>query len=303
MAPERTIEPVSEDSLFIVFGAGGRVGQQLLPLLVNSGVAVLAVARENKPASHSLDVSWIQVDVADPSKGPTNLRALARLAGAHERTVLIDLLLKRTTVPAMRTSIAAATAYIVQLRDRLAAQGQRSSLTAGSTTAVLAPWAYQTPYGLAKRRQLQAYVAAGMNGTVLLLPSLTCDEGERARQPGFMWTYGGAAARIADAAHRMPTALTLAVPAIDPLCTRFPGGSTTEGMHSLRTLVPLHIDCWIRHRDSPQAHRDASHARLAVTPAWLRREVDHHALPPALLRRLNRSLGLPIRWVPAGQED
>lgn len=46
-------------------------------------------------------------------------------------------------------------------------------------------------------------------------------------------------------------------------------------------------------RDSPAAHRRASHERLALLPVHIRARVDHHGAPDQLLRPFERLLHMP----------
>lgn len=99
----------------------------------------------------------------------------------------------------MHNSIAAATAYNLHLRDRLADTERPCSLVAANTTAALAPWLYQTHYGLAKRRQLASYVDSGITGIAFLLPSLVDTHAYATTRDRLTWIYQEAAQHVATA--------------------------------------------------------------------------------------------------------
>lgn len=241
----------------------------------------------------------MQVDVTDCAGWPRSLCALVDIGGVSQRVVLVDLLLNRATVTAMRSSIAAVTAYIRRLRDRLVASDQTCSLVAASTTAVLAPWLYQTPYGLAKRRQLARYANSGITGTAFLLPSLIDTRADADPGDGPVLTYREAAERLASAALSLPTAMhgrafRLVIPGTPTRWGASENHPPCRVRHVATRLVSAQAGALLHRRDSPQAHREASHYRLALTPSWLRRHIDHHYTPPILVRRLSRSLNAPL---------
>lgn len=296
---------MTADILVIVFGAGGRLGTRLLPLLAAEPVTVLAVARKNKPSIRPRGVHWVEVDVTNPDEWPRSLGALTGITGVNRHVVVVDLLLKRTTVTAMRTSIVAITSYILRLRDRLAYADQSSSLVAASTTATLAPWLYQTPYGLAKRRQLTRYTTFGISGTAFLLPSLTETEADTATRLGLSWTYNEAARRLAtdimrqsSSAHGRNRAFRLVVPGPPALHTAVNRHAQPANFRlAARRLLRAHLSLVVGQMDSPYQHREASHYRLALTPTCVRQHLDHHHAPPVLVRRLKRSLAVPVEIV------
>ena len=208
------------DTLVIVFGAGGRLGRALLPILAAGPWVVVAVARNEKPPDPPSTVHWIQIDVTEVSLWERSLRVFCGMAEIHDRVIIVDLLLDKSSVAAMRWSLTAGTAYIARLRSRLTAVNRPSSLVLASTTAVLAPWLYQTPYGLAKRRQLRRYASAIMAGQALLLPQLVNGEADpQTASARLMWTYADAATRVlrAVAAERRtePAGLRLMTPRVD----------------------------------------------------------------------------------------
>lgn len=182
MAPKRDM---TRDALVIVFGAGGRLGTRLLPFLTVEPITVLGIVRQDKSARWPRRMHWMNIDITNSQKWPRSLSALASIADLHERVVCVDLLLHRATVAAMRNSIAAVTAYILLLRDRLADADRPCSLVTANTTAALAPWLYQTPHGLVKHRQLARYAASGITGTAFLLPALV----DTAARNDLTWTW------------------------------------------------------------------------------------------------------------------
>lgn len=286
---------MTTETLVIVFGAGGRLGARLLPRLTIKPISVLGIARQNKPVTWPSGMHWMQVDVTNPDEWPRSLGALVGIAGVHQRVIVVDLLLRRATVAAMRDSIAAITGYVLRLRDRLAAADLSCSLIAASTTAVLAPWLYQTPYGLAKRRQLARYAASGVPGAAFLLPSLAETPKEASAKPGVVWTYDQAAEQLALTIGSQATSpdrrlFRLMIP---PVPARLPGRSDKHGdlARVLAKSIHTHTRLIVDQRDSPYAHREASHHRIALTPRRLRRQIDHHDIPPHLVRRFARRLG------------
>ncbi len=283
------------DTLVIVFGAGGRLGRALLPILAAGPWVVVAVARKEKPRDPPPTVHWIQIDVTEVDLWERSLHVFCGMASIHDRVIIVDLLLDKTSVAAMRWSLTAGTAYIAHLRSRLATVNRPSSLVLASTTAVLAPWLYQTPYGLAKRRQLSHYAAAGMTGQAILLPQLANGEaGSPTTSARLEWTHADAAARLLQAASAArttaPTGLRLVAPQVDrSLC----GAAATPRLLRLRAVaqvLELHVASWTNERHSPLAHRLASRGRLELTPGWLRRRVDHHLVPWRLVRLLGRKV-------------
>ncbi|MGH3800522.1 MAG: hypothetical protein ACRDTD_10390 [Pseudonocardiaceae bacterium] len=289
---------MTRDVLVIVFGAGGRLGTRLLPLLAAEPVTVLGIARQGKHPRWPRRMHWPQVDVTNPEEWPHSLNALAHIAGVHERVVCVDLLLNRATVTAMRNSIAAVTTYILCLRDRLAEADRACSLVAASTTAVLAPWLYQTPYGLAKRRQLARYAASGITGIALLQPSPVDPHANAAARNELTFTYHEAAQHVATAVTAHAAAVhrrdfRIAVPGTPKRGVLRENRQAAHVLRAMKRLAPAHVDLILNRRDSPQAHREASHHRLALTPTLLRNHVDHHHAPQFLVNQLSRSLNTP----------
>jgi hypothetical protein len=276
-----------KDTLVIVFGAGGRVGQALLPILASGPWDVVGVARKEKPAVRPPNVHWIQVDVTDTQHWERSLRVFCGMADIYRQVIVVDLLLDRSTVSAMRRSLAAVTAYVTRLRSWLGAVERPCSLVLASTSAVLAPWPYQTPYGRAKRNQLIAYRAARYVGSAVLLPSLVDDEYVTAAQ---------LIERTIGLTRRgTPTRLELVATQGKGRLDQQARSNASTPHHWVADAAASHLRSWLTQRDSPHAHRLASHARLALTPQWLRYRVDHHVMPANLLHKLARRLDVSIR--------
>lgn len=283
-------------ALIIVFGATGRLGLVLLPVLASGPWTVVAVARDRKPADRPQSVHWIQIDVTEVDLWERSLRVFCGMADIHEHVIIVDLLLDKTTVTAMRRSLATGAAYIARLRARLAQVPRSTSLILASTTAVLSPWLYQTPYGLAKRRQLQHYVSAGMSGCALILPRLVDrpqNDSAGATSSSHL-SYATAAMRIMQAVAvewvTPSRALVLLPPDRIRQVRRLRMASRPCRIRAVWQVVVLNLTSWTTSRDSPQAHRLASHGRLELTPWPLRQRIDHHLVPAGLVRRLARHL-------------
>lgn len=295
MGELRLVTYQHQDTLVIVFGAGGRLGRVLLPILAAGPWVVVAVVRKEKPPDPPPTVHWIQIDVTEVNLWERSLRVFCGMAEIHDRVIIVDLLLDKASVTTMRRSLATGTAYIARLRSRLAAVSRPSSLVLASTTAVLAPWLYQTPYGLAKRRQVRRYASASMAGQALLLPQLVDGEADpRTTSARLVWTYADAAARVlravADERKAGSARLRLVAPQVDrPLCREATAHRSLRLRAALQVLA-LHVASWTSQRNSPLAHRLASRGRLELTPGWLRRRVDHHLVPARLVRLLGWQL-------------
>lgn len=285
------------DTLVIVLGASGRVGQALLPRLADASRDVVAVNRRNRPAA-AATARWVRMDTTQADRWEHSLDELCAMAKDRTQVIIVDLVLDKASVATMRSSLASVTAYALRLRARLAAVNRPSSLVLASTTAVLAPWPYQTPYGLAKRRQLRRYAAESMTGEVLLLPQLVSGQSAAGPSPAALtWTYAHAATRleqaVADVGNTTFSGLRLVTPARaqvaeqEGTCARL-----AAGLRTLGRVVALHVLILTIQRNSPLAHRLASRGRLELTPRWLRRRVDHHLVPERLVRRLRRTAGL-----------
>jgi hypothetical protein len=292
----RTVTYQSEDTLVIVFGAGGRLGQAMLPILAAESWVVVGVAREKKPPNLPPTMHWIQIDVTEVDLWEQSLRVFCGMASIYKQVIVIDLLLDKATVTTMRRSLTAGSAYISELRSRLATADRPSSLVLASTTAVLSPWLYQTPYGLAKRRQLAQYSSTGMAGRAILLPSLVHVYNEASTAPArLVLTYNAAAVRMVRAATSArtapPTTLCLVAQGVD---CGFGAPVDVPRVRAAVRVAKLHLASWTTQRDSPQAHRLASNGRLLLTPQPLRQRVDHHVLPSSLLHQVARRLGVEV---------
>lgn len=292
-----------QDTLIIVFGAGGRLGRALLAMLASGPWVVVAVARREKLAFPTTNVHWVQIDVTETGVWERSLRVFCGAAARYDSVIIVDLLLDKTTVTAMRRSLTAGTAYIARLHSRLADADCLGSLVLASTTAVLAPRLYQTPYGIAKRQQLVQYVSSGLPGRALLLPSLVdAEPGRPTTSDRLVWTYTEAATRVVQAVTSArttkPTTLRLIAPRVDSSSRVTARVSRPYDLSALAQVVNLHVVSWTTQRDSPHAHRLASRGRLELTPRWLRHRVDHHIVPAGLLRQLARKLGTEIEKQP-----
>ncbi|MGK5496741.1 hypothetical protein [Streptomyces sp. URMC 125] len=207
---------------------------------------------------------------------------------------MVDLLLDRSTVTAIRRTIGAAASFTCLLGERLSGSGRRLSLVAASSTAVLAPWFLQTPYGTAKRRQLRRYASSGLPGAVLLLPRLAASANDT-RETGLTWTFDQAAHQVAEAVrrrHGTDRTLTVYVPEAATASARQP---TRETLGDIREALRWGTRRILTQPESPHVHRQASHALLALVPPVLRGRVDHHGAPTNLVRSLARSSGIHVR--------
>jgi putative NADH-flavin reductase len=160
-----------ESAAVIVLGAAGRLGRELLPLLADGSHTTVGVVRDRKPDLTRPDLHWMQVNVTERELWQRSLLALSGIASMYDRTVVVDLVLDRTTVSSMRRSITDATDYVHELIGVIEERGSTPLLVAASTTAILAPQLYQTPYGLAKRNQVEVYAALPA-AQIMLLPVL-----------------------------------------------------------------------------------------------------------------------------------
>lgn len=267
-------------TLAIVFGASGRLGRALLPQLAASKLVVLAVSRVPVPAA---GVRWMQVDVTNSQHRARAFPVLQELASIHQAVVLLDLVLDRRSVRAMRRSIEASTSYVIRLGRHLTAEGCSVRYVLASTTAALAPWLLQTPYGLAKRRQLSAYLGEARPTSAVLLPSLSSSPGSRA------WCYERAA-------HRLVLQTELAAEPSRLVVPTDCGRAETRGSPWLRGAVAQLASLSWR-RNDPLAHRLASHARLRLVPAPWRPLIDHHLAPEPLVQRIAHQRGAAVKRV------
>ncbi|WFF08880.1 hypothetical protein O7622_10145 [Micromonospora sp. WMMD1076] len=187
----------------------------------------------------------------------------------------------------MRRSIRGATEGVLHLRAEFRAAGQETTLIAASTTAVLAPGLYQTPYGLAKRKQVVTYARSGVTGTALLLPQL----GQRSRttsKPQPPWSFERAAQALLTAVSAAPlNGFTVRVPA-------FVADVESSHTDTSGSTLRAHLHSLVLDRDSMLAHRAAARSRLGWTPERLRFRLDHHRAPAELVRRFANRYHLAV---------
>lgn len=272
--------------LVVVLGASGRLGGELLPHLIDEtdqSAVVVGVSR-SKPNTLPRGIRWQLFDLADGHYVDLATRALSGMSTVCADVVVVDAVLDKSSVWAMRRSIAATAPFVELLASRAAVHGRPVSVVLASTTAVLAPWLYQTPYGLAKRRQLAQYGRASLSGSAFLLPSLVREDPAVGQ-----WTFATAAKLIAEAVVAdSPEKLSLVVPPrkqADHTDWR-PGAA-------LRSAPALLVERAWRNADCPHTHRASSHALLSATPPWFRNRVDHHSAPDALVRSFAQRYGVP----------
>ncbi|MFP8884627.1 NAD-dependent epimerase/dehydratase family protein [Streptomyces mangrovi] len=289
--PVRAGDPAPR--LLVVLGAGGRLGQVLLPRLTGTSDLTVGIGR-TRPVHTPPGAHWHVLDVTDRQEADLAARSLVDVSRACEEVVVVDLLLDRSTVTAMRRTIRAAAGFTCLLGERLSGSGRRLSLVAASSTAVLAPRFLQTPYGTAKRRQLRRYASSGLPGAVLLLPRLTATA-NGTRETGLTWTFDQAADQLAEAVrrrHGTDRTFTVHVPEEATALVRQP---TRKALGDIGEALRWGTRRLITQRESPYVHRQASHALLALAPTVLRRRIDHHGAPTNLVRGLARSSGVHVR--------
>ncbi|TGN81308.1 hypothetical protein E5083_01950 [Streptomyces bauhiniae] len=257
---------------FVVLGGAGRVGGHLLPLLASSTGVLVTLSRRPRSTDR---VTWL---TADLTVRPSALQAVADLVGHATHVTVVDLVLDRGSVTAMRRSIAASTAFSIALHRRLGRTGTASRLVVAGTTAALAPYGLRTPYGIAKHHQGRRYSREHPLDLVLL-PQLSAG-GER--------TFAQAARALADVIATSPAARRLWV-LRPPAAPAVPRVSPTR----LPQALAMSVAARTTHRSDPGAFRRASHAWLDQLPQPARVRLDHHHAPPLLLWRFARCLGLP----------
>ncbi|WJK34712.1 hypothetical protein [Solwaraspora sp. WMMA2065] len=272
----------SMSPLLVLLGASGRLGRAIAPLAVAAGFTVVAVARSRPADQASADAHWILADLTVAEHRARVAVTTAILAASRGRVCVVDSVLDRSGVQSMRRSVHGATETVLHLRDQLLASGREITLIAASTTAVLAPGLYQTPYGLAKRRQVVRYARSGIPGMALLLPQLTPQPVDEPT-PRPVWPFDQAAQKIVAAAATTPVRpdLAMLVPVVpDPAINAEASLISVAGSTILAHLRSLLLD-----RDSMQAHRAAARGRLRLWPRRIRLRVDHHVAPRELVRR------------------
>lgn len=277
--------------LVVVFGAHGRLGQALLRELPTVDLTTLAVTREPKVTIARSAVHWVQIDVTEPYRWQRGVRTMCEVASTHLEIILFDLILDRRSVSTMRRSIASSTKYVLALGGQLASGDRCVRYVLASSTAALAPLPFQTPYGLAKRRQLTTYLAEAAPVAAALLPSLV-PRPSPADSAGSSWCFRRAASLLAEQASVPAGRSVLLVPNehedVDAQTTSSWWGG---GM--------AHLACLSWRRDDPLAHRQASHARLRLVPLRWRFLVDHHGAPESLVRKVAGRHHVAVERVPA----
>lgn len=266
----------------VVLGASGRLGRPLVSLLSAAGIDTIAVTR-SPCTRQSSAIGWITGELSDRGDQARVVTAVSERFGGSARVVVVDLVLDRSGVDGMRRSVQASTDTVLRLRDRLRECAAQPHLIAASTTAVLAPGLYQTPYGLAKRRQVITYARAGIPGMALLLPVLRQAAADAAPQPWPGWSFDHAANELRSAVEVAPdstfTVFTVKVPSL--------GGVAADGQTNppIPAVLRAHLQCLLTDRNNLHAHRRAARFRLGLSPPQLRRRVDHHHAPAELIRR------------------
>ncbi|MGH3519390.1 MAG: hypothetical protein ACRDQ7_18630 [Haloechinothrix sp.] len=245
----------------------------------------------------------VGADVTDPSSRKRLVETLQAAIGTNRRVVLVDAVLDRSSVAAMRASLAGAAETVATAAHRLAAIGYDVRIVAASTTAVLAPLPYQTPYGRAKLRQLHRYAAADAPVCAWLLPmlrdTLRADPWRPWRLgclPRIVWPYQRAAAALVQECFSGQCDPELRVEApTDPASC--PAGACREGACRVASaaaaglaVAPLNLARFTGWRGSPAAQRYASYSLLQLTPRRARLRLDHHLAPPQRVSRLTRRL-------------
>ena len=260
----------------VILGASGRLGRRLLPLFAAAGYATISVGRA-AAVTRPEGSQWITADLTNPEDRRRVAVRVGTRIKPNAQVCIVDAVLGRCGVEAMRQSIQGATDTVLLLARLLAPTAAKVTVLAASTTAVLAPGLYQTPYGLAKKRQVITYTRAGLAGAALLLPVLGEDVTIEAPK----------VTSFDDAAHRLVATapgngFTIYVPDLAPA----PAGSHGPACPSLaRSVVLAHVRSLLVNRDSMWAHREAARGRLRLSPQRLRHRIDHHQAPPELLRR------------------
>jgi len=265
----------------VVLGASGRLGRRLLPAFASAGFDAIAVARA-APGGPPGSSRSITADLTDPDERARLATTVATWTEGRDRVYIADVVLDRRGVEAMRRSVVAVTDTVLRLHDRLARRTASVGLVAASTTAVLAPDLYQTPYGLAKRGQVLAYARSGLGGGALLLPALneTGNAAHGGAGPWHVWSFECAADRLVPAA--LDSAFTIRVP---DLTQQVRLGLPSRRTHGVGEVLRAHVRSLLTDRNSMHAHREAARGRLGVSPDRIRRRVDHHLAPAHLIRR------------------
>lgn len=274
-------------SCILAFGASGRLGQALIRALAAADATLVAIVRTSLTPPCAAVFRWIETDVCDEDRWKTTQGTLCRLVSGHDNIIIVDLILDRRSVSAMRTSIGASVRRLRRLGELLSGDRHNVRYVLAGTTAATAPWPFQTPYGAAKRRQVASYLREQQDPVdVVLLPKLT----DAARTAPPAWSYEDAAEVLTRSIHECPSEHRLLTPAPQGTQHRAAAPGWRRG-----TVAQISSVLW--HRDSPTAHRTASHARLALVPARWRPLIDHHVAPEKLMRRFACRYQLSTRRV------
>lgn len=269
----------------VILGASGRLGRRLVPSFAAAGFDTIGVARTWAQVGRPVPNRWVIGDLTTPEE---RLRVAATIAGCiaeDGQLCVVDVVLDRRSVDAMRHSLQGVTDAVLELRERLRSRTRGMMLIAGSTTAVLAPSLYQTPYGLAKRRQVITYAHSGMAGAAVLLPALSEQVGMDTSSPRRqVWSFDRAALRLVAAASGAASGRGFAIHVPD-LAPAQAAGNRAAPTVSAGAIALAHLQSLVTDRGSMQAHRDAARGRLRLLPKRLRRRIDHHMAPAELVSR------------------
>lgn len=267
----------------VILGASGRLGRRLVPSF--AGFDTIGVARTPAHVGQPGPNRWIIGDLTIPEERSRVAATVAGCIAEDGQLCVVDVVLDRRSVKAMQYSLRGVTDAVLELRERLGSRSRGMMLIAGSTTAVLAPSLYQTPYGLAKRRQVVTYAHSGMAGSALLLPMLSEQAGMDTASPlRQVWSFDQAALRLAAAASGAVSGGGFAVHVPDLVPAQAVGDRAAPTL-SGGAIVLAHLQSLATNRGSMQAHRDAARGRLRLSPTRLRRRIDHHTAPAELVSR------------------
>lgn len=293
---------MTDELAYIVLGGAGRLGRSLLPKLHAQGCHVIGVSRTRPGEAAERGAGWVCADLTETRRWPQVQDSLRRLLGDQREVVIVDLVLDRASVTSMRQSITAATRFVVGTRRMLADEGLTVRVLAASTTAALAPRGLRTPYAATKRGQAFAYSRLDTIDLVLLPqlgdaePTATTPRDAGAAVSG-RCSYEVAAGAL-HAISLEPAQRSLWVVGAD-----VPHQPSSAAFADLPSAIRSAVASRTTGRDSPAAHREASHQRLALLPASIRVRVDHHGAPGQLLRPFERRLRMPrARTVIAGNQ-
>lgn len=282
---------------YVVLGGAGRLGQQLLPRLGAQRDLVIGLSRQARSDGRQYG-TWVEADLTIASQQSSAQSRLRHLLKDVTDVDLVDLVLDRTAVTSMRRSIAAATTFAVRTCQSLTAEGRTVRVLAASTTAVLAPPGFQTPYGKAKRQQAVRYAQLDRVDLVLLPQLLDIAHAERlGNAVGHGCTYQAAAGTLS-AISSLPSDHSLWV-----IRGAEPQPNVYGGIARLPRALGMFVVAQTVGRNSLLAHRRASRERLALLPPSIRAQVDHHGAPERLVRAFEKRVRMPpARSVIAGSQ-